>query len=224
MDIKVFVIHYKKLTERKAFIIEQFTKFNLTNYEFVSIDRDEINNYDLSIFSNEFNRTNNKHSVAILLSHIHAITEIKNNYDKAIIFEDDVIFSKDFSEKLERILKELPSTFDMAFLGDGCWLHIPSHLINPHQLIYKKCIEPTDWGGDGITRCVDSYIVNKKCAITICNYIDNVVRRELDKKINYNSDWWFNIVGRDCNLEAYWIEPTIVTQGSQNSLFKCSYT
>lgn len=224
MDIKIFVIHYKKLTERKTFIIEQFTKFNLNNYEFVSIDRDKINNYDLSIFSNKFNRTDNTHSVAILLSHIYAITEIKNNYDKAIIFEDDVIFSDDFSEKLEKTLKELPSTFDMVFLGDGCNLHIPSQFITSNKLLYRKCVEPTDWGGDGITRCVDSYIVSKKCATTISNYIDEIVKKNPYKKIECNSDWWFNIVGRDCNLEVYWVEPTFVTQGSFNSLFKCSYT
>jgi len=29
-----------------------------------------------------------------------------------------------------------------------------------------------------------------------------------------NIDLWLNIVGRDCHLEVYWNEPTIVFQGS----------
>jgi len=110
------------------------------------------------------------------------------------------------------------------FIGNGCNLHIQKEFIKDDILVYKKGSEITDWGGNGITRCMDSYIVSRKCATTVCNYIENIVRREINKKINYNSDWWFNIVGRDCNLEAYWIEPTIVSQGSFNSLFKCSYT
>ena len=50
MNIKVFVIHYKKLIERKKNIIEQFKKNNIENYEFIDIDRSEILIYDLSIF------------------------------------------------------------------------------------------------------------------------------------------------------------------------------
>lgn len=222
MDIKIFVIHYKKLTDRKNFIINQFKKFNLTNYEFVSIDRDELDNYDISIFTDYYKRPNNKYNLAITLSHFYAINNIKNNYEKAIIFEDDVIFSNDFIHKLEKTLKELPSSFDMAFIGDGCNLHIPYQMQKEGQFLYRKCVEPTDWGGDGITRCADSYILSNKGASIIDNYIEEEVKKN-NKLIDHNIDWWFNIVGRDTNLEVYWTEPTFVTQGSQNSSFNCSY-
>ena len=35
--MKIFVIHYKKLVDRKKHIIQQFAKFNMKNYEFIDI-------------------------------------------------------------------------------------------------------------------------------------------------------------------------------------------
>jgi len=35
--MKIFVIHYTKLTKRKPHIIRQFNTYNITNYEFVEV-------------------------------------------------------------------------------------------------------------------------------------------------------------------------------------------
>lgn len=106
----------------------------------------------------------------------------------------------------------------MLFIGDGCYLHIQEHNLIPNKNIYEKCLYPTNWGGDGCTRCIDSYLVSKKCAIKICDYIDNI-----KYKINTTTDWWLNKVARDIDLKVYWAEPTIITQGSFNKMFKASY-
>ena len=50
--MKFFIIHYKKLIDRKNHILKQFEKYNITDYEFIEIDRDELQGYDLSIFEN----------------------------------------------------------------------------------------------------------------------------------------------------------------------------
>jgi hypothetical protein len=50
--MKIFVIHYKKLVDRKKYMLDQFEKHNITDYEFVEIDRDELDAYDISIFDN----------------------------------------------------------------------------------------------------------------------------------------------------------------------------
>jgi hypothetical protein len=42
------------------------------------------------------------------------------------------------------------------YIGDGCNLHI-----EPNKFIYEKGLYPTQWGGDGSSRCTDSYLVNK---------------------------------------------------------------
>ena len=41
--------------------------------------------------------------------------------------------------------------------------------------------------------------------------------------INLPLDWWLNEVIRDLKLEIYWMEPTIVTQGSEKGKFKSSH-
>jgi GR25 family glycosyltransferase involved in LPS biosynthesis len=213
--MKIFIIHYKKLVDRKNHILKQFEKNNITDFEFIEIDRDELQIYDLSIF--EDNYTNPKK--AIFLSHYYAYTQIKNNYEEALIFEDDVILSENFITIFNNYLKELPSDYDMLFIGDGCNLHIPSNKLIENKYIYEKCLEPTDWGGNGCGRCIDSYLVSKKCAIKLCKYINNITY-----KINITTDWWLNIAARDINFKVYWAEPTIVSQGTQTGLYVSSYS
>jgi hypothetical protein len=106
----------------------------------------------------------------------------------------------------------------MLFIGDGCNLHIEKNKLINDKNIYQKCLYPTNWGGDGAGRCADSYIISKKCAKKLCEYINN-----LSYKINLPIDWWLNVAARDNNFKVYWAEPTIVTQGSQNGLFSQSH-
>ena len=44
-----------------------------------------------------------------------------------------------------------------------------------------------------------------------------------ERAINMPSDWWLNKVIRDLKLEIYWMEPTIVTQGTQTGKYKSSH-
>lgn len=56
---------------------------------------------------------------------------VKNNYDKAIIFEDDVLFADNFRKKLLNVLKNIPKDADIVLLGwnayhdDDCWSKRP---------------------------------------------------------------------------------------------------
>jgi GR25 family glycosyltransferase involved in LPS biosynthesis len=212
--MKIFVIHYKKLLDRKNHMLKQFEKHNITDFEFIEIDRDELQTYDLSIFEENFTNPQK----AIFLSHCYAYNQIKNNYNEALIFEDDVILSDNFINILNNYLKELPSNYDMLFIGNGCNLHIQKDNLIPNKYIYEKCLEATEWGGDGCGRCIDSYLVSKKCAIKLCEYINNITY-----KININTDWWLNRAARDIIFKVYWAEPTITMQGSENCLFNKSY-
>jgi GR25 family glycosyltransferase involved in LPS biosynthesis len=212
--MKVFVIHYKELVERKKNILKQFEKYNIKNYEFIEIDRREINNYNIEMFNKNLPNA----QIAITLSHIYAYKQVKDNYDYALILEDDVILSDYFTEILMVYLKQLPHDYDMLFIGNGCNLHIENNKLIKNKFIYKKCLYPTHWGGNGATRCVDSYLISKKFATNICKYIDN-----LNYKINESIDWWLNKACRDNNFIVYWAEPTIVCQGSQNGLFSSCY-
>jgi GR25 family glycosyltransferase involved in LPS biosynthesis len=212
--MKIFVIHYAKLVERKDHIIKQLEKHNLTDYEFIEIDRDELHNYDITKFERNYSNS----QIAISLSHFEAYRKISNNYDNALILEDDVILHPNFRNILNIYLSQLPKDYDMLFIGDGCKLHIPKNKLIPKKFIYEKCLNPTKWGGNGASRCADSYLMSKKCAIKICNYINN-----LSYDIKLPIDWWLNVAARDNIFKVYWAEPTIVTQGTQSGLFKSSH-
>ena len=107
----------------------------------------------------------------------------------------------------------------MVFLGDGCSLHIRNEEIVPSKHLYKKGHEPTSWGGAGCTRCVDSYIVSNKCAKKLMEHLNNMRFYKVDMHI----DHYLNVMARNANLNVYWAEPTIVTQGSESGLFTSSH-
>ena len=211
--MKIFVPHYFKLTDRKESIIRQFEKHGIKDYEFVecfnpeTLTRQDIIRFNLVSVG----------QLSLALKHFYIYEQIAEKHERALIFEDDVILADDFSEKFEKYIKETPDDADMLFIGDGCNLHIEKDKIIPSVHIYKKCLDPTDWGGDGATRTTDSYMITQKCARTLTTYI-NGIKDPITKHI----DWWLNKAARDNNFIVYWAEPTIVTQGSQNGTFKRS--
>jgi GR25 family glycosyltransferase involved in LPS biosynthesis len=200
--MKIFVIHYAKLGYRKTHIVNQFAKCNITDYEFIEIEKD-----DNAIFQENYS----EREISISIKHFYAYKQISENYEYGLIVEDDVLFCDDFVNVFNRYMAQLPENYDMLFLGDGCNLHIEPDVVIPNQNIYEKCLYPTSWGGDGASRCVDSYVVSKKCATQLCHYIEN-----LSYKLNLPIDWWLNVAARDNNFTVYWGEPTIVAQRKRN--------
>ena len=213
--IKIFVLHYSKLTERKRCILEQFKRNNISNFEFIEkYDKDEITEEE----SNLFDKNYKKSTMSLHLKHYYVYKQIAEKYENALIFEDDVILCDNFVKILQLFMYQLPDDYDMLFIGNGCNLHIPESELIPNKYIYSKCLYPTSWGGDGATRCGDSYIVSNKCAKVLCECIDN-----LQNKIKLPIDWWLNEAARQNNFNVYWAEPTLVMQGSQNGTYTISH-
>jgi glycosyl transferase family 25 len=212
--MKIFVLHYSKLVDRKNYILEQFNKQGIIDYEFIEkYDKNEITDYESNLFDINYEKS----TMSLHLKHNYVYNIIAENYERALIFEDDVILCDNFIDKLNNYITQLPENFDMLFIGDGCNLHIEKHKLIPNKNIYEKCLYPTSWGGDGASKCCDSYIISKKCANKLCEYIKK------SDKINLPIDWWLNVASRDNDFKVYWAEPTIVTQGTQNGLFEKSH-
>jgi glycosyl transferase family 25 len=210
--MKIFVLHYSKLVDRKKLILEQFENHNITDYEFIDkYDKDEITDEESNIFDANYKKS----LMSLFLKHIYVYKLIADKYESALIFEDDVILCNDFTDKLNNYINQLPEHYDMLFIGDGCNLHIANENLIANKNIYEKCLYPTSWGGDGATRCTDSIVISKKCAKKIGEYINN-----LKCKINLPIDWFLNVSARDNNFIIYWAEPTIVSQGSQSGFYQ----
>ena len=210
-EIKVFIIHYKKLTDRKEFILKQFEREQITNYEFITIDRDELNDYDLL----KFNKNYSKPLAANFLSHLYAYKQISlNNYKYNLILEDDVILCEGFSNILNSYIKQIPEDFDSVFIGEGC--NIQEHHINHSNIIKNKNIYKCD--NENKCKCTDSYMISTKCANKLIKYYNTLSTRgyKIDEPIDY-------FLNKPLKLsDVYWAEPTLIKQGTIIGLFNSS--
>jgi GR25 family glycosyltransferase involved in LPS biosynthesis len=222
--MKIFVLHYSKLTRRKQHILEQFEKHGITDYEFIEkFDKDVITDDECPEFSKDY-VANRRAELSLHLKHLYLYRlMLSENYEEVLVLEDDVILSDNFMKKLTEYMTQMPKDYDMLFIGNGCNLHIPRNQLVANQYIYAKCLHETAWGGNGAAKCTDSYIIHQRCAKKLCDYVA-AAGAALDetKKINLPADWWLNEAARDLVLKVYWAEPTIVSQGSQNGMFSRS--
>jgi len=204
-ELKIYVLHYTKLQERKTHILNQFSKFNITNFEFIELyDKDEISIEDRNRFTPNYRLS----SMSLTLKHFYVYREIAQKHDHALIFEDDIVLCDDFTEKFNLYKTQIPANYDAVFLGDGCNLHIPAIYIEPTLHIYRMCG----------SKCTDSYLISKSGAQMLCDYID----KHTDQPIRLPIDHWLNPVFTEGRFKVYWVEPTIVTQGSENHTFTSS--
>jgi GR25 family glycosyltransferase involved in LPS biosynthesis len=194
----------------KAEFIEQYERENLRD--------EELNIFDRRKKYGFFGPSLPSVQMAITLSHLYAYRQITKGHPWGLILEDDARFDNKFGENIAEHMGQLPDRWDMLFIGDGCKLHIPATEIISGRKVYLKSREPSSWGGNGATRCTDSYIITNSCATKLIEYS----KRE-DRRIRLPVDWWLNEAIREIGLDVYWSEPTFVTQGTQSGLYNTSY-
>jgi GR25 family glycosyltransferase involved in LPS biosynthesis len=223
--IKIFVLHYKKLFDRKQFLLSQFQQHGIVEFEFIEmydLDDGDITETDLLLFDlNDPDFVANKSRISLALKHLYVYKEISEKYENALILEDDVIFHENFVSLLTSYISQLPESYDMLFIGDGCNFHIPHDQQKPNCNVYERGTHPVHWGGDGITRCTDAYVISKKCAREITELVNNIFIN-VEPKIYKGVDWWLNDIARKKKFIVYWAEPTISSQGSQMGIFYSS--
>lgn len=221
---KIFIVHYKKLTERKTYLEKVLSNFD---FEFIEkFDRESILDFD-TLYSDDKSlweeRTNGIYNFNITyskirdsefcnsLSHIEAMKNIvEQNLEYAIILEDDVIIGDDFSAKIEEIIKNIPKDFDFVFFGTSFSKKILDNAtfddsVNFSGNLWKKKL--------GSTRTVDAYVVSNKAAQIL---IDNI------KEIVLPFDFELNYFFRKLKMEVYWYDPGFIKQGSQSGHYSSS--
>jgi GR25 family glycosyltransferase involved in LPS biosynthesis len=213
--MKILIIHYDKLLERKKHMLEQLDKAELNDFEFVSNHgKDKLTPTEKSKFKNLTDG-----EISLMLHQFECYKIISEQYDYAVIFEDDVILADDFKNKIEKYISDLPNDWDMLFFGEGHGSHIPEYRLRPDINIYKKMTDLRNkipGGIDGSTRCADSYVVSKKCEQKLVQVINNL------KIITIPLDHLLNKINHYCRFNIYWSEPTITIQGTSNGTFKTS--
>jgi GR25 family glycosyltransferase involved in LPS biosynthesis len=203
---KYFVCHYTKLSDRKPFVEYQLNK-NSIDFEWIlDFDQENINFETISksysnILSNVYlGRTLRKSEISLILKHEECLRKIvENRYQNTIIFEDDILLSENFINKLNKYCDQLPSDYDILWIGSCCDLHYS-------PIIEGINVYETNKG----SRCTHAFLISLKCAEMLLNQIKNIY---------YPIDFFYNKMILDLNLKNFWAEPELV---NQNKNYKSS--
>jgi GR25 family glycosyltransferase involved in LPS biosynthesis len=198
----IYITHYLPLKERKQNIIKQL--FNKFNHIFIENEPDVnfINKFDTNKLS--------KGEISLFFKHIECYKLISKN-DKLynLILEDDVILENNFKYYINKAIKELNNNKNyIIYIGNCQNLHIEKNKIKKDKFLYKHYM----------SKCTDSYIIDKFTANKFLDYFYNYNKEKITKPI----DVWMNDIIKHFNLNVYWLEPTIIRQGSESGKFKSS--
>ena len=195
---KIYICHYTKLIERKKLLLSNLSNCEIFEYEWVeTFDKDNLNKIELECeFQNLFKpnvhgRYLKNSEISIALKHIWIIQEsFRKNYESILVLEDDSIIREDFVDKFNLYKSQLPTDWDICFIGECCGLHTPS---DPNKYVYKV----------NQSRCAHAYIVSRRCLSKIIDHIGDV---------NDAIDWYFTTLINKFDLNCFWFEPSIVSQ------------
>jgi GR25 family glycosyltransferase involved in LPS biosynthesis len=112
---RIYCLNLDRRQDRWKKASEQFNRFNINVERWSAIDGNSLNNklldyYNPSGLKGEeasiLGIPENKNAIGCLLSHLEIIKNAKdNNYNRILIFEDDIILSNNFLEEVKQIEK-----------------------------------------------------------------------------------------------------------------------
>jgi GR25 family glycosyltransferase involved in LPS biosynthesis len=144
---KIFYINLDKDKERNQNLLFQFEKYNITNFERISgVEFQEIPD---KIYWRNFNLNalNEKYilgSMGCRASHKKIMDiSMERGYNKILIFEDDIFFTEDPNEILNKNLHQLDS-WDMLYFGGSIEEHFNGQIVGAYAYgLNRKLIEET---------------------------------------------------------------------------------
>lgn len=228
--MKAFVCHYTKLAERKKYLENKLPALGFTDVEWVT--ENDILNYNMddvydsspealikrnatafARFGTTKQKPLTKPLIEITLQHFEAYRRIVDQkLSMAVVFEDDVLFKKTFSDRFNRYIEELPDDWDIFYFGRGCGGHhapmsiserFSNLLGNKHVFKNKECR----------SRFSDSYVITAKAAEMIFSQCF---------PFHMPIDWELNYLQSSMAMNIYWSEPTITYQGSKSGAYSSS--
>lgn len=212
-DIKTYVLHCKRLCDRKNFMNLQLNNLQFTNVEFYEdFDAADLSIKDIQTYyqvNHEVEKSKYVKWFPYNATRVLTLPEIsltiklyqvckkiaEGNDEIALIFEDDSIIDNDFVSKFWEYYNETPD-FDVVFIASCCELR-------GTEKIYRKD-HPASRG------CGTILIKKKACADIVKTFLP----------FNLCSDWELNYHMSLHDHKVFWWEPPMVNQGSENGLFK----
>jgi len=167
----------------------------LSNYELDPILIEGVNGNKLDNKTIEEN-TNDmyalfgpKSAIGCAMSHIKTWKEfLKTDAEYAIIFEDDVVFDKNFKKEFNEIMKILPNEYDILYLGCfGCnsEINIFTYMSSMVGLVNLKNYKLNKYINKPVVAyATHSYIVSRSGANKLLKYIEGNISNHIDFQIN----------------------------------------
>jgi GR25 family glycosyltransferase involved in LPS biosynthesis len=129
---QIYVINLYEDVYKRNYIYELFKKYNI-NYNLIIVDRVDKTVYNRLCSDKKISET----ELGCCLSHMWCLLNIfKNNYENAIIFEDDIILSKNFIESFLSIYEKNPD-IDFLMLGAHDYNFSKEHFKNVYDNLYR---------------------------------------------------------------------------------------
>jgi len=228
--MKAFVCHYTKLAERKKYLESKLPALGFTDVEWVT--ENDILNYNMddvydsspealvkrnatafARFGTKKQKPLTRPLIEITLQHFEAYRRIVDQkLPMAVVFEDDVLFKKTFSDRFNRYIEELPEDWDIFYFGRGCGGHHAPMTISERfsNLLGKKHVFKNK---ECRSRFSDSYVITSKAAEMILSQCF---------PFHMPIDWELNYLQSSMSMNIYWSEPTITYQGSKSGAYSSS--
>jgi GR25 family glycosyltransferase involved in LPS biosynthesis len=193
--MKLFCVHWKKLTDRKKSIIEQFgehvifvDKYDRRDVETPEKIIEKFPEMDPWINSAYVRDDTHVFSACNAMSHIHCFKEIAyGDDDWGVVIEDDAIKAvpnMDFEKHVKELVKGAPSKWDLLCINDGTCAPgmFPKLILGAYDRYWLRVAEPRQTSG---------YIVSKVGAKKILEFFEqkNAIQ-------NYQNCCLDNLLGR----------------------------
>ena len=209
---KIYALHHKPLRQRKERLLNIFEQKKLT-VEWVENEEveEDFYHYSPEKWTQKLNdaypndptppRPLRKSEISIGVKHYECFKRLVDSpHQEAIVFEDDVLFFEDFKEKFLEYFERTPPYWDAIFFGYGSFLRVENYVGG--QLVYPR--------DHPVTRCLDSYIIKKEACKKILQDL---------KPISLPIDFELSYSFLKHDLKAYWWDPPLTAQGSQNNFY-----
>lgn len=212
MNLQSYIIHYTVLTDRRVYMEGVERGVGLKCQWITGWDREEIlTGHEGGEFGDPKELTAG--SVSLILKHLEVYRRVVAEPEGwHLILEDDVVLVENFQKRLEECLAQLPSEWDLFFIGLGCDLHVPWwKRRRGKRVYYRGWRRGWLWGRGGCSRCTEAYLIHPDFA-----------RRLLESQFgkppfNRPIDWHLNAAGKVLKARSFWAEPPLVKQGAFES-------
>jgi len=216
-DLCVHVAHYTPLRERRARLERNLAGIGVSASWFTDYDRERLTPETWERYYRRdddlWHQKTKTHTfvparairsaeLSLAIKHVEIYRHIRDHGEPwALVLEDDVLLAPDFGGRFDEYFADAPDDFDFIFLGSGCNLRISDP--SPDRRFYPK--EPP------VAKCTDSYLLTRTAAQRLLTSIVPVTL-----PIDFELSYQMQLHG----MKVYWLEPPLITQGSQNGTYE----